>query len=155
MLLDEKTILAQELARTISQFWRVGRRNSSYQGIKQSEFMLLITLSHAITPTSDGIRVSDLSSRLNITSAGVTHMVNALEKGNLVERQSDPADRRVVLIKPTSAGRTLINQATEERQNYLRGLVDFLGEHDSKELIRLLSLSLVYAESNQDSKAKH
>lgn len=146
MLVDEKLFLAQELARTMTQFWRVSRPpHASFNGIKQSEFVFLLTLRHYTDCDAPGIRVSDLSSRLQITSAAVSHMINSLEGCGYVERVADPADRRVVLVKPTAKGEQIIKCINDEFLKYLTGLVSYLGEQDSKELVRLLSSALTYA----------
>lgn len=146
MELEEKTLLAQELARTIAQFWRVARKRGSYQGIKQSEFMALHLLIHACETQTEGVKVSDLSAQLQITSAGVTHLITSLENGGFVERHTDPSDRRVVLVRPTPAGIQLVKEAHEQHFKYLVGLVGYLGQEDSKELIRLLSATSSYAQ---------
>lgn len=61
MKMDEKTFLAQELARAMAQFRRLEWQHSSCQGLRQSEFILLATIIHCIGPDSRGIKISDLS----------------------------------------------------------------------------------------------
>jgi DNA-binding MarR family transcriptional regulator len=148
--LHQDTLLAQELARTIYQFWRINRPNRSYQGVNQGEFMLLVHLKHFIEDDNNGIKVSDLSERLQITSAAVTQKINSLVKSNYVERLEDPTDRRVVLVKITSEGVEVLKRARSEHFEYIKGLVGFLGEQDSKELERLLSSVLVYAQERRN-----
>ena len=144
--------LAQELARTIAKFWRVGRQKGSFRGLKQNEFMLLFNLKNLKDPDSRGIRVSELSSKLQITSAAVTQVINSLEDKGFVERLADPKDRRVVLIELTTQGEDLVKLAYKDHVEYLSGLIGFLGEQDSKELIRLLSLALTYAKEKRKEK---
>ncbi len=144
MQLDEQTLLAQELAQTIARFWREGRPHGSYQGIKQSEFMLLVVLTNFNGPVFSGIKISDLSSRMQITPAAVTHMINSLEEGGYVERLADPTDRRIVLVRPTANGEKIMEDMQAQRLEKLKGLISFLGEQDSKEFIRLLSSTLNY-----------
>lgn len=55
----------------------------AYKGVKQSELMLLVTLIEYTSSDSNGIKVSDLSEKLGITSTAVTHMVNALEESDM------------------------------------------------------------------------
>lgn len=137
--MDEETLLAQELAFTISKFKRHGFQSSSYQGLRQSEYMLLFTLAHCFEGSSGGIKISDLSTKLNITPAGVTHMINSLEKDGYVERIPDDKDRRIVLVSPTLKGKKVIESMKEKFLESMKELVAFLGDNDSKELIRLLS----------------
>ncbi|ADG83517.1 MarR family winged helix-turn-helix transcriptional regulator [Thermincola potens] len=152
--MDEKTYLAQELARTIAQFKRLGRPPGSSHGIRPSEFMLLVTLTQCPGADSEGLKVSDLSARMQITPAGVTHMINALEDGGYVERLADPTDRRVVLVKPTARAKQFIEDMNAKFLEDLKGLVGYLGEQDSKELIRLLSLALTYFRERRERNAE-
>jgi DNA-binding MarR family transcriptional regulator len=154
MQVNETTLLAQELASALSQFWRVGKHHSSVKGIKQSEYMLLVALVHCTSSTCAGIKVSALSTRLQITPAAVTHMINSLEEGGYVERQADLTDRRIVLIKPTDKAEQLIQEMKDEQLEYLQDLVRFLGENDSRELLRLLTLSLIHIKERKNDNAR-
>ncbi|MFZ3102726.1 MAG: MarR family transcriptional regulator [Desulfitobacteriaceae bacterium] len=144
MTVDERTVLAQELASTIAQFWRVGRPHGAFQGIKLSEFMLLVAMTHCTASNSGGIKISDLSTRMQITPAAVTHMINSLEKGEYVERLADSSDRRIVLVRPTGRGEQAIEGMQEQRIEALKELISYLGEQDSQEFIRLISSTLTY-----------
>ncbi len=146
----------QELARVLAQLrrLRLNPPRDSFHGLKPGEFFLLTTLLEAIPPGDSGLKVSELSNRLNVTPAAVTHLINDLEKTGHVERVADPADRRIVLLRPTEAGRQAIAAANEQFYKYLRGLIEFLGEDDSREFIRLMSLTMTYykdaLEANKD-----
>ena len=149
MQTDEQSLIVQNLARTMAQFRRLGGQNKSKYGIRQSEFMLLYTLVENKDSDARGLKVSDLSTKLNITPAGVTHMINSLEEAGYIERLADPADRRVVLVRPTDKSLEIIEKMHAEHLDFLQGLVDFLGEQDSKELIRLLTTSLEYVKERR------
>lgn len=153
MQTDEKTFLAQELARTMFKFRRLQWQQDSFQGLRKSEFILLATINHSIGPDSRGIKISDLSTRLQITPPGVTHRINSLEEGGYVERLADSADRRVVLVKPTAKGKHIIELMNAEFLETLNELIVFLGEQDSKELIRLLSLTFTYIKERRSHDA--
>lgn len=49
-------------------------------------------------------RITDLAAMSGITQPSATTLVATLERAGLVERRSDPADRRVVLVAITEAG---------------------------------------------------
>ena len=65
-----------------------------------SEFM---GATESLTPT-------DIMSRLVVTSATVTGLVDTLEKGGLVARQRHPTDRRSTLLTITPGGRALLDK---------------------------------------------
>ncbi len=141
---SEKTFLAQELARTIGQFKRLSGHGNTQREIRPSEYFLLANLSYCNDLTTEGTKISDLSTRMQITPGAVTHMINSLEEGGYVERLQAAKDRRIVLIKLTDKGKKVVADMEAEFLDDLRGLVGFLGEEDSKDFIRILSRTLTY-----------
>lgn len=140
---NNKEELVHELARTLAQFKKLSSQSKSAQAIRPSEFTLLYTMIQN-DPASKGMKVSDLSTQLQITPAGVTHTINSLEEGGYLERLADLADRRVVLVRATDLGKETIQAMRAKHFEFLKGLTSFLGEGDSKELIRILTAALTY-----------
>ena len=149
---DEKTKLAQELVRVLSQFKQIGSQAHADQEVRQSEFRLLFTL---LETDALGIKVSDLSMQMQITPGAVTHMLNSLEEGGYIARLADPADRRVVLVKLTDKGKHTVEVLKAKFLEKLTGLVGFLGEQDSRELLRLVSATLTYFKDRPKGESPH
>ena len=153
---EKKTeLMAQQLARVLAQFRRLEPPKSFLHGFKPGAFFLLATLINSMPPGSNGLKASELSNRLQVTPAAVTHLINDLEKAGYVERVSDPTDRRIVLIRPTAAGLQMMEVANAQFIEGLKGLIEFLGEDDSREFIRLASLALTYVKSGIDALRKN
>jgi DNA-binding MarR family transcriptional regulator len=57
---------------------------------------------------ADGMRVTDLAERVGMTKQALGEFANTLESRGLVESLSDPADRRVRILKPTRSGRAAV-----------------------------------------------
>ena len=146
---DQKMQLAEELAGTFAQFRRAHWQFAANKEIKQSEFLLLFALKHAMNPADRGVKISDLSVKMQITPAAITHMVNSLEDSGYLERLADATDRRVVLIRLTPEGEKLLARMRLEYMEHLQGLVGHLGEQDSKHFIRLLSTAFKYIKERQ------
>ncbi len=144
-------LLAQELAQTFAQFRRLGPPKGSLHGFKSGEFFLLAVLINSIPPGANGLKASELSNRLQVTPAAVTHLINDLEQAGFVERVADPTDRRIVLIRPTTAGLKMMEVANAEFVEGLKGLIEFLGEDDSREFIRLMSAAMTYFKTKMDA----
>lgn len=53
-------------------------------------------------------RVTDLALIEGVAQPSMTTLVTVLQKGGLVERRGDPADRRVALVEITAAGREFL-----------------------------------------------
>ena len=64
-----------------------------------------VTIQHlnvfAFVPRDEGMRMSDLAERLQVTPGAVTQLVQQLETMGLVERSPDPTDGRAVIVRPT------------------------------------------------------
>ncbi|MBD0379125.1 MarR family winged helix-turn-helix transcriptional regulator [Paenibacillus sedimenti] len=140
----DSTFLVQELARTFGQLSRASSKSRSFQGLRQSEFTLLTTVSYYAGPNSTGIKISELSKSLQMTPAGATHLVDALEEGGFLERMPDPDDRRIVLVRVTPKGEEQIKSTEAHFFDVFKELAAHLGEEDSKQLIRLLKKSLSF-----------
>jgi DNA-binding MarR family transcriptional regulator len=144
----EKTSVAltSDLFRLTKQFPRPKLKQGAVDGLTRSEYELLVMLVvHHGKETA--FSVTELSNLLQITPAGVTHLINPLEEAGYVRRLQAPNDRRVVLVGLTDKGKHLAESLISELQEQLVGLVNHLGEEDSRTLIRLLSRSIEFFNS--------
>lgn len=114
-------------------------QNRSIYNQKPGEIMVLYFISMNIKDDSPGLMVSEISGKLNVTSPTVTHHINNLEARQLVERQPDPNDRRVVRIRLSDKGKQFIQRINEARLMMFVDLVKHLGEEESLHLVALMS----------------
>ena len=136
--------ITQELFQLMKQFPRPKLKQSSVAGLTRSEYELLAML---VMNTKDGkaaFTVTEISNVLQVTPAGVTHLINPLEEAGYIERLPDSHDRRIVRIGLTDKGTKAAESLISEVQENLIGLVDHLGEEDSRTLIRLMSKSIEF-----------
>lgn len=59
----------------------------------------------------DGIRLTELADRANLSLAACCELVNDLQALGYLERRADPTDGRAKLIVPTRRGRQLLEEA--------------------------------------------
>ena len=74
----------------------------------------------------DGIRLTDLASRAQLSLATTSELVSELQRLGYFERRPDPADRRAKLIFPTTRGRQALNDAgnrVAEIEHHWRGIL--------------------------------
>lgn len=142
-MVDQKSLaLTQELFALIKRFSRPKLKQSAIDGLTRSEYELLVMLVLNITEDRPAFTVTQISALLQITPAGVTHLINPLETAGYVERLPDPKDRRIVLIGLTDKGTKVAQALMGEVQENLIGLIQYLGEADSQTLIRLMSKAI-------------
>jgi DNA-binding MarR family transcriptional regulator len=144
--MKENTSLAltHDLFQIMKQFPRPKLKQSAIDGLTRSEYELLVMLVMNLDGDKKALTVTEISSLLQITPAGVTHLINPLEGAGYIERLQDPNDRRIVRIGLTGKGTQVAESLITEVQENLIGLVNYLGEEDSKTLIRLMSQAIEY-----------
>ena len=113
-------------------------------GLTRSEYELLATLMLNLDDEKTALSVTEISNLLQITPAGVTHLVNPLEEAGYIERLPDPNDRRIVLIGLTDKGTETAEALIADVQEQLIGLINHLGEEDSQTFFRLLSRAIEF-----------
>jgi DNA-binding MarR family transcriptional regulator len=144
--MQENTSLALtcDLFQLMKQFPRPKLKQSSIDGLTRSEYELLVILVMSLGDEKKAFTVTEISNLLQITPAGVTHLINPLEEAGYIERLQASNDRRIVLIGLTEKGTNVAKSLISEVQEQLIGLINHLGEEDSRTLIRLMSRSIEY-----------
>lgn len=77
-------------------------------GISFTEFMIMHQLMQAPHHT---LRRIELADQISITPSGVTRVLAPMEKIKLVEKQANPRDARVSLVKLTETGERIYTEA--------------------------------------------
>ncbi len=119
-------------------------RRAGTMGIKHSEFGLLMMICHH--SGEDGIKVSEISNLMKVTSPTVTQSVTALEARGLVRRRMDPFDRRIIKVSLTDKGREMARQAQQDMIDAFSTVVMQLGDEKSEQLAELLEQMSVIIE---------
>ena len=84
------------------------------------------------------LRGTDIASHLGVVPRSATSMVDALVAGRLVDRQTDPLDRRSVLVSLSDDGRRLLDGLDAARRATAEAMLAPLDAADRAELVRLL-----------------
>ncbi len=112
---------------------RIEQRLGAHLGVNLTD---LSALEHLIS--HGPLTPSDLASRLEVTTAASTHIVDRLERAGHVSRERDTTDRRKVLVVPVEAS---VARATRELTPVLESLdalVAGLSEADRAVIERFL-----------------
>lgn len=105
-------------------------------GIQLWGFEVLASLRRAGAPFMQ--TPTELMSTCFLTSGAVTNRVNRLEKIGLVERRSDPDDRRSVKVRLTKQGMELVERAYLERVENMQTVFSVLSDTERESLACLL-----------------
>lgn len=102
-------------------------------GIHPGEFALM-----RFVAASEGQSQQALADRLGVPPSRMVAKVDALEEAGLVERRTDPADRRIRELHLTRKGRGLLGRAAQIAIDYEGQLCAPLDQKEREQLIDLL-----------------
>ena len=85
------------------------------------------------------MRVTDLATCVNLDASTVSRHVAQLHHGGLIERASDPVDRRAQRVRLSTDGERQLNAALRARLALLERGLDSWAPEDLEQLDRLLT----------------
>lgn len=85
--------------------------------------------------TEGPLAMKRLAELMDVSDASATGIVDRMEKRGLVERRHGTADRRVVLVHPTSAGMQVFSQMAAHRRGMLSKVLAELSEDEMASLL--------------------
>lgn len=99
----------------------------------------------------DGLKMSELSRRLMVTSGNVTGIADQLERDGWLTRESDSDDRRATRLRLTDSGRERFRAMARVHETWIIELMSSLDSTEQRELQRLLG-KLKQSASRTDTK---
>ena len=93
----------------------------------------------ALAEAGESIPLSQLAGRLSCVKSNITQLVDRLEADGLVERRSDPHDRRTKLAALTTAGRKACQDGVRLQKEAERKLLGRLTAAEAQQLAGLLA----------------
>lgn len=108
-------------------------------GLSATQFMTLNVI------PKDGLTLSELARRLNLSPASLKKTIDSLSDRGLVIRRPQESDGRKIDILSTAKGKKLQNEASEEFHDFMRDLFSSMSDTERRGLIigleRLAALS--------------
>lgn len=98
------------------------------------------------------LTVAALQARLSRAQASTSQLVSQLERRGLVERRTDPADRRRTLVVLSRRGRRHMDRLEAIRQRGFAAVVDTLPAHVQRQLIEALQATLAALDARDPRK---
>lgn len=137
----------QKLMECLIKFRKIHMSHHQLQGVKSNDNYLLFIIKKFVLQEPNGIKVSELSNILNVTSPTITQQITALEQNGYVQRTMDKDDRRVIRIKLTEKGEEKIRESKAVLLKYTAELAAYLGQENCKKLTELLTMSFDFIEN--------
>src|SRR6186997_787916 len=92
----------------------------------------------ALSDAGESLPLTQLAERLSCVKSNITQLVDRLEADGLVERQSDPHDRRTRLAALTGAGRKACQEGMRLQKETERRMLGRLTAVEAQQLAELL-----------------
>lgn len=86
-----------------------------------------------------GLRMTELSKRMMVTSGNITGITDQLVDEGLVRREPDASDRRAFVVRLTPAGRRLFDRMAAAHEGWIAELFAGLGPADLQRMYALLA----------------
>lgn len=80
--------------------------------------------------------MKDFSERLGVTQSTVTQLADRLVKRGLIDRSSDPADRRVVRLHVSAYGAEILERAEAAKSHLLEEIWEALNPEDQADVLQ-------------------
>ena len=138
--------MAQKLFEAMKRFNKAQFKQHKIEGVRRSEMILMFYVKKSSKSNTEGLKVSEISEMMGVTSPTVTQSLNALKAKGWIERTTDQNDRRVVRIKLSQDGEEVIRKAIQETEASFSELIQYLGEEESNKLAELLIKSYQFYE---------
>lgn len=119
-------VLIQEFARR--------QANELYKGkITLPQFLILDLLSK-----KGESKMSELAQLMAVTTAAITGIADRIIRYGYALRVYDPADRRIIRIKLTSKGVTLVRKINQQRHKMIIDIFGRISAHEREEYLSIL-----------------
>lgn len=105
-------------------------------GVTSPQYNIVMVVAHSAG--ANGISVSDVASRLNVSGAFVTTEVKKLVKANLILKESNPEDGRGVLLKLSPQGYERVHAIESDQIMVNDRLFGLLSREDFLNLSRIV-----------------
>lgn len=115
------------------------RTDVFFEGISQGEFYMLEMIRKYVeqNESTEGIYVSVLAKKLNISSPAASRMLRTLEEKRYIQRDVDRDNRRNTYVYLTELGDRVRRDATEVLQNYSSRVIRNMGKESIEALLVL------------------
>lgn len=123
-------VLESLLPQAMQLFQKHDRKELWDMGITLPQFFCLKVLT-----AKNECMMKKLAEKSELSMGTVTGIVDRLIKTGLAERHRDEGDRRIVQVRPTKAGKELLENVTKKKREHLISVLEKVDEKDIEAFI--------------------
>lgn len=146
-----------EIVRRLTHLFYMFRRENGNQfdqqpKIRHRDFMMLDAI--LSIKKGDLVKMSDISTYLQVTPAAVSQVIKNYEKKGWVDRVVLDDDRRSVYIKVSDEARDTIRACQKDVTDLLYEFIKSLGEEDAEAFVRIMEKAIEFSVERKQAKEK-
>lgn len=84
---------------------------------------------------SGNLTIGELGEKMYLACSTATDLIDRMERNDLVERERDPHDRRVVRLRIKTKGYKMLEEVMASRKRYLATVLEKVSEEDKKQMV--------------------
>jgi DNA-binding MarR family transcriptional regulator len=84
---------------------------------------------------SGNLTIGELGEKMYLACSTATDLIDRMERNDLVERERDPHDRRVVRLRIKAKGFKMLEEVMASRKRYLATVLEKVSEEDKKHMV--------------------
>ncbi|WP_416327497.1 MarR family winged helix-turn-helix transcriptional regulator [[Eubacterium] hominis] len=125
---------------------------NNHPRIRHKDIMML----DAILSINDGdlVKMSDISTYLQVTPAAVSQFIKGYEKKGWVERIVLENDRRSVYIKVSDQAKEVMQTCEKHMTKSLYEFIEALGEEDAENFLRIMEKAVEFSKRKRENREK-
>lgn len=146
-----------EIVRRLTHLFYMFRKENAtsfddHPRIRHKDIMML----DAILSINSGdlVKMSDISSYLQVTPAAVSQFIKGYEKKGWVERVVLETDRRSVYIKVSDEAKLVMKSCERHMTESLYEFIEALGEEDAEAFLRIMEKAVAFSKEKRERKKK-
>jgi DNA-binding MarR family transcriptional regulator len=127
------------LLRAGDDVFHVCEANLLSHGLSPSRFTVLMLLLDKTTNQPVAHTPAELAERAGVARATMTGLIDTLERDELVKREADTVDRRMMSVQLTARGQEVLREVLPTHFQCMATLLAPLAESERKTLVQLLN----------------
>lgn len=81
------------------------------------------------------LTIGELGEKMYLACSTATDLIDRMERNDLVERERDPHDRRVVRLRIKEKGYRMLDEVMTSRKRYLSTVLDQVTDDDKRQIV--------------------
>ena len=147
----EEKELGKKLSKTLIQIKRIKLASLADMDYLTHNQKLVLYLLHE-NSVNGSVLLTEIREKLKLAPSTVTPIITSLENEGYIKRNIDKNDRRNIYIEITSKGKEYTNMVHSQVTKNINEFIEFMGDKDTNDLIRLMNKTINYFENKERGK---